>query len=137
MNHIITKLINTHEQKLRKKISDSVEDKMNYLACCPNEKEIYLHIIDPNYPRLKTLHCNTDCHISDCKLYHSGENDKDKAMAIKTLAESPVPISDNAWWTGYCPRCGQLLQYHFHSPNDDGDHKQYCFKCGQLVDFGK
>lgn len=61
---------NNQERKLRKKIADAVDDKMDYMHCCPNERDTYLHIIAPDdYPRIKGIHCNTDCYNKDCKSY--------------------------------------------------------------------
>lgn len=55
----------------RKRIAEAVEDKMNYMCSCPNEKEIILSIIAPNdYKKGKTNHCNTDCWNTKCASYH-------------------------------------------------------------------
>lgn len=55
----------------RKKIAEAVEEKMNYLGTCPNEKEIILSIIAPkDYKRNKDSHCGTDCWNAECKCYY-------------------------------------------------------------------
>lgn len=51
----------------RKRIAENVENKMCYMSCCPNERDIYLHIIAPDdYPLLKKSHCDIDCPFTDC-----------------------------------------------------------------------
>lgn len=55
----------------RKKIAESVADKMAYMGTCPNERDIILSIIAPkDYKRNKGIHCNTDCWVTDCKSYN-------------------------------------------------------------------
>lgn len=54
----------------RKKIADAVEEKMGYLATCPNEREIILSIISPkDYKRSRESHCGTDCWHKECRNY--------------------------------------------------------------------
>ena len=54
----------------RKKIAESVADKMAYMGTCPNTRDIILSIIAPkDYKRSKDIHCKTDCWVSDCKCY--------------------------------------------------------------------
>ena len=60
-------------------------------------------------------------------------NDKDIPMLIKRFTDPP--IREDAWWAGYCPRCGIMLQFSYADPADEADRKQYCWHCGQLVDF--
>lgn len=72
-----------------------------------------------------------DEHWFDC--YEEKElNDKDIAMPIKRFTDPP--IREDAWWAGYCPRCGIMLQFSYADP-DEVNRKQYCWHCGQLVDF--
>lgn len=55
----------------RKKIAESVEDKMVYMGTCPNERDIILSIIAPkDYKRSKDNHCHTDCWNTECQCYH-------------------------------------------------------------------
>lgn len=54
----------------RKKIANSVADKMAYMGTCPNERDIILAIIAPKDYRRKGIHCNTDCWITGCKSYN-------------------------------------------------------------------
>lgn len=43
----------------RKKIAESVADKMAYMGTCPNERDVILSIIAPkDYKRNKGIHCN-------------------------------------------------------------------------------
>lgn len=58
---------------------------------------------------------------------------KDISQPIKKF-EKFLKISDDAWWCGYCPRCGIILSYN-NADEDRDNRKQYCYKCGQLVEF--
>lgn len=61
----------------RKKIAEAVEDKMVYLGTCPNEKEIILSIIAPNYYKRESIpRCSTDCWNKSCDSYCVQEIDK-------------------------------------------------------------
>lgn len=103
------------------------------MHCCPNERDTYLHIIAPDeYPLIHNVHCNSDCYNKECRSYHNGENDKEKAKAIKKFTEPPIRY--DALWCGRCPRCGQLIGYNYANQDKD-NRKQYCWNCGQLVDF--
>lgn len=54
----------------RKKIAESVEDKMGFLGTCPNERGIILSIIAPkDYKRSGVSHCGTDCWNKSCPSY--------------------------------------------------------------------
>ena len=63
--------------------------------------------------------------------YENKETSKDTPMPIERFVK-PM-FQHNAWWTGRCPRCNQILSYNFNG--DLNNKKQYCWKCGQLVDF--
>lgn len=61
---------NVFLRNYRRKIAEEVEDKMNCLGTCPNEKDIILSIIAPeDYNRKGLLHCGTDCWNDQCKQY--------------------------------------------------------------------
>ena len=121
------------EKELRKKIAYNVEDKMEYMHCCLNEMDTYLHIIAPDeYPLIREPHCNIDCYHIGCRSYRNGENDKEKVKPIKKFTKPP--IREDAWWCGYCPRCGQMIEYNYKDL-DRNNRKQYCWNCGQLVEF--
>ena len=59
---------------------------------------------------------------------------KEFPMEIKRF-ERPMAVREDAWWCGYCPKCGIMLNFNYADPNRD-NRKQYCWHCGQLVDFG-
>ena len=59
----------------RKKIAEAVEDKMDYLRTCPNERDMILNIIAPkDYKKLLESHCGIDCWKKNCKCYYREEN---------------------------------------------------------------
>lgn len=50
----------------------------------------------------------------------------------------PVKRFDNynhEWWTGLCPRCGNIIRFDFDFDPVEGNRKCYCSKCGQSCDF--
>ena len=64
----------------RKKIAETVEEKMGYLGTCPNEKNIILSIIAPkDYKRESVSHCGTDCWNTRCESYHRSDQDDDQS----------------------------------------------------------
>ena len=55
-------------RRYRRKIANTVKDKMVYMGSCPNEIDIVLSIIAPkDYTIKSTPHCNTNCTYTDCK----------------------------------------------------------------------
>lgn len=63
---------------------------------------------------------------------------EEKEVEIKDISQ-PIKkfekyVDDNVWWCGYCPKCGQMLNYN-HADEDRDNRKQHCWKCGQLVEF--
>lgn len=58
---------------------------------------------------------------------------KEFPMNIKRF-EKPMAVREDAWWCGWCPKCGIMLNFNYADPNGV-NRKQYCWHCGQLVDF--
>lgn len=66
-----------------------------------------------------------------------GENERLIESMDKYLTPKPVirTADDGAWWVGYCPCCGKLVQYNYEGGYKAGERSQYCYHCGQLCDF--
>lgn len=78
-----------------------------------------------------------DNHFQDEHWFDAfGEKEKDSrniAYPVKRF-EKPMAIREDAWWCGYCPNCGIMINYNY-ADEDRDNRKQYCWKCGQLCDF--
>lgn len=68
-----------NKRKLRRKIANRVEDKMGYLATCPNERDIILNMIFSKKDRYPwKQHCTDDCRHFNCEVYKKLHEEKDK-----------------------------------------------------------
>lgn len=56
----------------RKYIANQVAEKMEYVGCCPNERDIILRTIDPTWHKgMSVSHCDKDCLSTTCLLSKS------------------------------------------------------------------
>lgn len=75
-----------------------------------------------------------DNHFVDEHWFDAYEDKETKEFPMEIKRFTEPPVREDAWWAGYCPRCGTMLGFNYVD-TDRENRKQYCWHCGQLVDF--